>query len=162
MGFWKQSCMATGVCIINSLLCSIDVLVILVIVPVLTCWSFSAVWASGGQIQAAHGAGDVRGVEPCGLERVRRLRGRRRRQPMGSVRGVMWRGSEGRRGEGFAPPAAVLAPGTDWDQGDPLASTITWSDDLHCPVRLQCVQDDICVEVCVCVCVFGVDLCVLV
>lgn len=46
-------------------------------------------WAARGQLQAAQRPHHLCGVEPRGLERVRRLWSGRRRQPVGSVGGVM-------------------------------------------------------------------------
>lgn len=45
-----------------------------------------------------------------------------------------------------APTTAVPAPGPVGDQGDPLAPADTGRDDLHGSVRIQRVQDNICVE----------------
>lgn len=57
----------------------------------------------------------------------------------------MRRGRQGGGGEGLAPSATVPAPGSVGDQGDPLAPADTRGDDLHGSVRIQRVQDDICV-----------------
>lgn len=58
----------------------------------------------------------------------------------------MRRGGPSGRSEGPASPAPVPAPGSDRGEGDPLAPPDPWRDDLHRPVRIQRVQDDIGVE----------------
>lgn len=58
----------------------------------------------------------------------------------------MRRGGPGGRSEGPASTAPVPAPGSDRGQGDPLAPADPWCHDLHCSVRIQCVQDNISVE----------------
>lgn len=58
----------------------------------------------------------------------------------------MRRERQGGEPERAAPTAAVPAPGPVRDQGDPLAPTDTGCDDLHSSVRIQRVQDNICVE----------------
>lgn len=65
---------------------------------------------------------------------------------MGSVSGVMRRERQGGGPERPAPTTAVPAPGAVRDQGDPLAPTDTRRDDLHSSVRIQRVQDNICVK----------------
>lgn len=64
---------------------------------------------------------------------------------MGSVRGVVRRGRQGGGGQGPPPSAAVPAPGSVRDQGDPLAPADARRDGLHGSVGLQRVQDDFCV-----------------
>lgn len=103
-------------------------------------------WAARGQLQAAQRPHHVRGVEPRRLERVCRLGSRRRRKSVGSVGGVVRRERQGGGPERPAPTTAVPAPGPVGDQGDPLAPAATRRDDLHGSVRIQCVQDNICVE----------------
>lgn len=100
-------------------------------------------WAACGELQAAQCSHHICGVEPRGLECVRGLCGRWCHQPMGSVCGVVRRGSEGGGREGLAPSTTVPAPGSVRDQGDPLAPANTWRDYLHSSVRIQCVQDNI-------------------
>lgn len=102
-------------------------------------------WSACGQLQAAQCSHHVRGVEPRGLERVRRLGRGRCRQPVGPVCGVVRRGCQGGGSEGPAPSTAVPTPGSVGDQGGPLAPADTRGDDLHGSVGLQRVQDNICV-----------------
>lgn len=98
------------------------------------------------QLQAAQRPRHLGGVEPRGLERVRRRRGGRRGQPVGPVGGVVRRERPGGGGEGPAASAPVPAPGSDGGQGDPLAPAGPRRDDLHRSVGIQRVQDNIGVE----------------
>lgn len=112
----------------------------------LTPLIWAAERASGSHLQAAQRPRHLGGVEPHRLERVRRLRSRRRGQPVGSVGGVVRRGGPGGRSEGPASSAPVPAPGSDRGQGDPLAPAGPWRDGLHRSVRIQRVQDRVGVE----------------